>query len=542
MKKLPPRLVSLTAALCIALFFSCTSNIEPPPPFVDDEPSSPSASPSSSSPVALSSSSFNEVTGSSSSSLGGGDENSSSGESGDGSSSGESGGGSSSGGQQENSSSSSLGGVDRSSESQELGSFDGTYFTDPRDGKRYECETRNGRIWMNENLNYSRGNTLGWCYVANGKSLGTAGADLSGCNSPYGRTYTWSIATDGNSPRGLCPKGWHIPSKAEWQAIGVATTDDGAGSKPMSSAFYVKAGNFNTNSKYTLGWNNRGDEGYWWTSDANRYFIYLRNSPAQINTKSSATEDDYFSIRCVADDGTFNLSSSSGATSTSSSSTTSSNNSSSSATPVCGVDQFCSGAELLWNQTTIQGSITINKCYFTKEITNSNGNSGVGILINGKEINSTNCPSGNLLPNCSLLNSKVDGGYYIRTTKSGYIDITMSADRPPCGDNSSSSGSGQSDEATYCPNATKTIDITLNDNSAQAGTTSAVCFKITGRISGWTASNAQGRTCKANGGSAASVDGGGNITTQSAVNAINGYVYINCSAGNYNYFSVSPYK
>jgi len=214
--------------------------------------------------------------------------------------------------------------------------------------------------------------------------------------------------------------------------------------------------------------------------------------------------------------------------------------SSSSATPVCGVDQFCSGAELLWNQTSIQGAInTANKCYFTKQITASNGNSGIGILINGKEINGTNCPSGNLLPNCPLLDSKVDGGYYIKLSKTGgYADIAMTADKPPCSGSSSSSGSD-----IYCQGATKIIDIVFKEITAQveATTASAVCFRITGDIGGWTASNAQGRTCKANGGSDAKPDDSGNIT-QSSVKAINGYVYINCSAGNNSYFTMSPYK
>ncbi|MCL1966585.1 MAG: hypothetical protein FWF67_01740, partial [Fibromonadales bacterium] len=278
MKKLSPRFVSLAAVLCTSLFFSCTSDVEilPPPPPVNTSSGSEqvwsyciypeiqecyqgsySACPgggtlSENCPFATQSSS----------SLGGNATASSSSRSGQ----------SSSGAALEyaycvfatermcldgpvsscppsgvlsndcpySSSSSSLGGVSSSSvasnpsssdggggvssESQELGTFDGTYFTDPRDGKKYKYEIApaagGGKIWMKENLNYSRGNTLGYCYVVNGKNLGTAGADLSGCDSPYGRIYTYSVAIDGNKPQGLCPKGWHIPSVDEWATLG----------------------------------------------------------------------------------------------------------------------------------------------------------------------------------------------------------------------------------------------------------------------------------------------------------------------------------
>ena len=86
-------------------------------------------------------------------------------------------------------------------------------FKDPRDGREYKYEFApdGEQAWMSENLNYSKGGTVGWCY-GEGEVLGTAGVNLSGCDSPYGRTYTWEIAMDGNSSQGLCPDGWHIPS------------------------------------------------------------------------------------------------------------------------------------------------------------------------------------------------------------------------------------------------------------------------------------------------------------------------------------------
>jgi len=137
------------------------------------------------------------------------------------------------------SSSSSAGGSLSSSQGQSQ--FDGDEFIDARDGKRYKFETApNGRVWMSENINFSKGETLGWCY-GTGNNLGTS-AEGSGCGRPNGRTYTYAMTID----ESLCPGGWHIPSVAEWLAIGAVQGQTG-GTRVMSSGFYVYAGNFNTN-------------------------------------------------------------------------------------------------------------------------------------------------------------------------------------------------------------------------------------------------------------------------------------------------------
>jgi len=305
-------LISLAALLCISLPFSCSSGIDLPPP---PSPENPNLSSDN-----LSSSSAQTWSNSSSSSPNGGDASSTSGE-------------------QQHISSSSLVSSGGSSESNELGTLDGTYFTDPRDGKKYKYEIApaagGGKIWMKENLNYSRGNTLGWCYVVNGKTLGTAGADLSGCDSPNGRAYTYNIAIDGNKPQGLCPRGWHIPSVDEWTTLGAGTASSTTGNRRMSSAFYVYSGNYDYSGYEGRvdGWYDRDKNGFYWTNDNKNRFVLMGTSNGNnyFYSRSDAMDTEYYSIRCVANDGTFNISSSSGTAS--SSSTTTSNNSSSSATP-----------------------------------------------------------------------------------------------------------------------------------------------------------------------------------------------------------------
>jgi len=292
--KFNPYLISIAAMFCLSLLFSCTSDLQLPP---------------LPEPIASSSSTGNMWWDYSSST---GDISSSSGI---GNSSPSIGGSSPSGGID---SSSPSGGIDGSSSSGGIGGssspsvqcsvsgFDGNEFVDPRDcEKRYRYEiASNGRIWMSENLNYSRNGTLGWCYkTGTGKNrLGTAGEDLPGCDSPYGRHYTYAIAMDGTTGQGLCPDGWVIPSVAEWGAV-----------SGVSSSFYVKSGNFHpdVNDPLLSGeWKDRADGGN------NFGFYWVRNSPSgnsvgfafvngtSIEARSpgasnAAKTSDYFSVRCI---------------------------------------------------------------------------------------------------------------------------------------------------------------------------------------------------------------------------------------------------
>jgi uncharacterized protein (TIGR02145 family) len=176
------------------------------------------------------------------------------------------------------------------------GQIDGNVFTDPRDGKKYKIEVApNGTIWMSENLNYSKGGTVGYCY---GESLSMPGVDVPTCNG-YGRTYSYVDAMAGNSPQGVCPSGWHIPSVAEWQAIGAGNGSTAIGNRVMSSGFYILAGNYDP----ARGWKERGTNGFYWTSNGSSSFVNIYNSDGSFafNTQTANVSGDYFSVRCVKD-------------------------------------------------------------------------------------------------------------------------------------------------------------------------------------------------------------------------------------------------
>ncbi len=74
-------------------------------------------------------------------------------------------------------------------------------FTDSRDGKIYITVKIGNQTWMAENLNFTTAEGS-WCYEN----------DSTYCEK-YGRLYSWETA------REVCPAGWHLPSKSEFETL-----------------------------------------------------------------------------------------------------------------------------------------------------------------------------------------------------------------------------------------------------------------------------------------------------------------------------------
>ncbi len=104
------------------------------------------------------------------------------------------------------------------------------FFVDTRDGQEYRMVTIGKQAWMADNLNfeYNEGTAKSFCYNDDPESCET-----------YGRLYTWSAAMDSaavfsetgkdcgygvtcsasETVQGVCPEGWHLPSKEEWATL-----------------------------------------------------------------------------------------------------------------------------------------------------------------------------------------------------------------------------------------------------------------------------------------------------------------------------------
>ena len=158
--------------------------------------------------------------------------------------------------------------------------------TDSRDGQTYKTVKIGSQNWMAENLNYKTADS--YCYSNN----------ASNC-SKYGRFYTWAAAMDSAGTwstngkgcgyynktcitiypvRGVCPKGWHLPTITEWNTLFSAV-----GGKSIAGAIL----------KSTSGWSSNGNG-----SDSFGFSVL----PAGIREGSGFSKYGYFAYLWSADE------------------------------------------------------------------------------------------------------------------------------------------------------------------------------------------------------------------------------------------------
>jgi len=144
-----------------------------------------------------------------------------------------------------------------------------------------------------------------WCYYENDPNNG----------AKYGKLYNWYAVND---PRGLAPKGWHVPSDEEWTEL----TDTLGGPEfiifigySMKSTSGWSINEFSTNSSGFSGLpggyrNNNGDftaigeHGHWWSSTEYptdyAYFRTLICFTGSVGRMGSSKKFG-FSVRCLSD-------------------------------------------------------------------------------------------------------------------------------------------------------------------------------------------------------------------------------------------------
>ncbi len=138
-----------------------------------------------------------------------------------------------------------------------------------------------------------------WCYFNNDPELGRK----------YGKLYNWYALND---PRGICPKGWRIPSDEEWNSL-IVFLGKNAGTKLKSSGGWDKNGN-GTDSihfsalpagiRYPGGvFDKLGRWAYFWTADKDdkvwhRYLEYLSPN-LESREYDSVKKGTGMSVRCI---------------------------------------------------------------------------------------------------------------------------------------------------------------------------------------------------------------------------------------------------
>lgn len=204
----------------------------------------------------------------------------------------------------------------------------GSLLIDERDLKSYKTVIIGSQTWMAENLNYADSiNYPGmegrsWCYINR----------LDSCTK-YGRLYTWAAAMDSAgtfstngkncgygktcSPtypvRGICPEGWHLPTKNEFESLFTAVGGDSTAGKMLKS----KTGwyhNGNGTDDYGFSARPAGRYGgsfdggitnaYFWS--ATEYYSSYAYGVFLGDHYDLASQNDYikrfaFSVRCVKD-------------------------------------------------------------------------------------------------------------------------------------------------------------------------------------------------------------------------------------------------
>jgi uncharacterized protein (TIGR02145 family) len=141
-----------------------------------------------------------------------------------------------------------------------------------------------------------------WCYYDNDPKNG----------EKYGKLYNWYAVND---PRGLAPKGYHIPSDTEWTLLteflgGVAPGLAGYNMRNTTDWKFKGSGTNGFNAlpggwRYEYGTFNNDVVGDWWsTTESGSTFawhIYLGNLDGAVYRSNCCSKGEGRSVRCIKD-------------------------------------------------------------------------------------------------------------------------------------------------------------------------------------------------------------------------------------------------
>jgi len=191
------------------------------------------------------------------------------------------------------------------------------------DGNQYDVIRIGNQLWMKKNLKvskYRNGDAITTNLVNTSWSNANKGAyaiynNENANDASYGKLYNWYAVNDS---RGLCPRGWHIPSDNEWttltnylggesiaggkiKSIGTAywnapntRADNSSGFTALPGGFRNFSGSFTSIRASAFFWSATEHD----FSDAWTRYLYGNNSDVY---RSSSSKSVGASVRCLRD-------------------------------------------------------------------------------------------------------------------------------------------------------------------------------------------------------------------------------------------------
>ncbi|MCK9211600.1 MAG: carboxypeptidase regulatory-like domain-containing protein [Ignavibacteriaceae bacterium] len=179
-------------------------------------------------------------------------------------------------------------------------------------GKTYNLVQIGNQCWLKENIDIGT--------MINGSSNQTDNGSIEkycyenkseNCDT-YGGLYLWGEATayaDSAGEQGICPAGWHIPTKSDFQALVVATNNnsrglravgEGAGTNTtgfsaLLAGYRFTAGNFYSLREHATFWSST----QYSATDANYLGLRIGDNTVDLGAGEVAHG---FSVRCVKND------------------------------------------------------------------------------------------------------------------------------------------------------------------------------------------------------------------------------------------------
>ena len=208
--------------------------------------------------------------------------------------------------------------VESSSSAMSIYDAENNSLTDLRDNQVYKTVTIGEQIWMAENLNYMPEDTAGTIY-SGGTVCGDDNEDLNSDSemcSDYGRLYLRKVAlhkNNANAPnhQGICPDGWVIPQKTDWEKLVSFLGEDSAESLRKKDANWSnKATNesdfsslktcvYSTILKKYL--NCDAAYYFYWNINSKPYFFRIYDKPSEAINYAYGTTEFMLSVRCIKD-------------------------------------------------------------------------------------------------------------------------------------------------------------------------------------------------------------------------------------------------